>query len=321
MPFQVFMPRSHDDRFVEMLTEDLDDGVELFVGAPPPAYDLLVSGRPSEVELTGSDRLQALVIPFAGVPERTRLLLATHPELPVHNLHHNAAPTAEMAMALLLAAAKELVPGDQALRDGDWSIRYDTHRGLLLAGRTAVILGYGAVGRRIGALCEAFGMQVIGVRRTAVAPASTQAGVCPVEQLPDLLPLADVLVISLPETPATFGLLDAAALALLPEPAVLVNVARGSIIVEDALYERLCEGTLTAGLDVWWRYPESDQAITDTKPSAYPFDELPNVVMSPHRAGHGDQTERLRASHLADSLNAASRGEPIPNRVDMAVGY
>lgn len=316
------MPSSHDDRFVARLTASLDDRVELAIGTPPSAYDILVAGRPSQAELTGSDRLQALVIPFAGVPERTRLLLATYPDLPVHNLHHNAAPTAEMAMALLLAAAKEVVPGDRALRSGDWTIRYDTHRGLLLEGRTAVILGYGAVGGRIGALCEAFGMRVIGVRRTAVTRGpSIGAEIHPVTKLPELLPQADVLMISLPDTPTTAGLIDAAALALLPEPAVLVNVARGPIVSEDALYERLRQGKLAAGLDVWWRYPEPDEAITGTQPSALSFAELPNVVMSPHRAGHGDQTERLRATHLADSLNAASRGEPIPNRVDVAAGY
>lgn len=321
MPLNVFMPSSHDDAFVAELTRGLDGDVDLTVGGTPPDYDILVAGRPSEEELTGSNRLQALVIPFAGVPERTRLLLTNHPELPVHNLHHNAAPTAEMAMALLLAAAKELVPADRGLRSGDWSIRYDSHRGLLLEGRTALILGFGAVGSRIGALCAAFGMRVVGVRRTANAARSDGPEVASVDDLPQLLPSTDALVISLPDTPATRDLIDEQALALLPEPALLVNVARGPIIDEAALYERLQDGHLAAGLDVWWRYPESEQAISETNPSAFPFEELSNVVMSPHRAGHGDQTERLRATHLANSLNAASRGEPIPNRVDISAGY
>ena len=72
---------------------------------------------------------------------------------------------------------------------------------------------------------------------------------------------------------------------------------------------------------VSYRYPESEPARTETPPSAFPMHELDNVVFSPHRAGHTDRSEELRATHLAQLLNVAARGEPIPNRVDLEAGY
>jgi phosphoglycerate dehydrogenase-like enzyme len=103
---------------------------------------------------------------------------------------------------------------------------------------------------------------------------------------------------------------------------VLVNVGRGPIVDEAALYAALRDGTLyAAGLDVWYNYPADEAARAHTPPSDYPFHELDNVVMSPHRAGSSVETEALRMVHLARLLNAAARGEPMPNRVDLEAGY
>jgi phosphoglycerate dehydrogenase-like enzyme len=158
------------------------------------------------------------------------------------------------------------------------------------------------------------------VRRRGVLEGAPDE-IFPPDRLPELLPRAHALVVCLPWTPATDGLLGRDELALLPERAVLVNIARGPIVQEEPLYEALRAERIAAGLDVWYRYPESEQARTDTLPSAFPLHELDNVVLSPHRAGHTDRSEELRATHLAQLLNIAARGEPIPNRVDLEAGY
>jgi phosphoglycerate dehydrogenase-like enzyme len=93
------------------------------------------------------------------------------------------------------------------------------------------------------------------------------------------------------------------------------------VIEEAALYAELRNGRLQAGLDVWYNYPPDEAARGDAMPANYPFHELDNVVMSPHRAGGSDQTERLRMEGLAELLNAAGQGQPIPNRVDLTAGY
>ncbi len=289
----------------------------------PAGTAILISGRPTREQLAAPG-LRALIIPWAGLPGETRDLLADFPGLAVHNLHHNAAPVAELTLMLLLAAAKFALRYDRALRANDWRIRYERPAPtVLLDGRAALILGYGAIGRRVAAGCRALGMSTLATRRRLSAPEMDEGTeVHPPAALPDLLPRADALIICLPHTPQTDGLIGAAEMALLPSPSILVNIGRGRIVDEAALYASLRDGRLrAAGLDVWYSYPPDEAARADWPPSAYPFHELDNVIMSPHRGGAADETARLRMTALAEMLNAAAAGLEISNRVDVAAGY
>ncbi len=310
----------------EALRALLDPTIHLTVGPerPPGPVDILVCGRPTREQLA-LPGVRAVIVPFAGVPEETLALLAEFPHIALHNLHHNDAATAEMALALLLAVSRRVVPVDRLLRQHDWTPRYEPPPQLILAGRTALILGYGAIGRRVARALQALDMRVLATRRHLAAPVDDGiATVFPAAALPDLLPQAHVLVITLPLTAETKGLIGARELALLPRGAVLVNVGRGPIVDEAALYRALVDGHLLgAGLDVWYRYPADEAGRKHTPPSAYPFHELDNVVLSPHRGGMagGEDLERRRLAALADMLNAAARGQPLPNRVDPSKGY
>ncbi|MBN1666720.1 MAG: hypothetical protein JW862_06515, partial [Anaerolineales bacterium] len=153
---------------LNILLQELDPGITITSGQelPQPAdYHILVAGRPDRRFLEASPNLHSLLIPFAGLPDSTRQLLQEFPQIAVHNLHYNATATAEMALALLFAAAKHLLPMDRALRSGDWRPRYDPLPSMLLQGKTALILGYGSIGRRVGQALQALGVQVLGVRR------------------------------------------------------------------------------------------------------------------------------------------------------------
>jgi len=315
-----------DDPFLTHLRRALDDDVELLAAPDLPAGGdprVLVAGVPTDEQLAGCSQLEHLVIPYAGVPPQTRARMQARPEVQVHNLHHNAAPTAELAVGLLLACAKEIVPYDRALRSGDWRARYAKPTTATLAGGHAVVLGYGAIGQRVAHVLTSLAMRVSAVRRSA-QPGDRHGMVAlePLASLPRLLRTADAVVICLPLTTATEGLLDAALLRLLPRTAYVVNVGRGALVEERALYEALAEGRLAgAGLDVWYRYPRTEDERGATPPSAFPFDELDNVVMSPHRAGQTRQVEQARARALAAVLRAVKAGTPVPNRVDLAHGY
>jgi phosphoglycerate dehydrogenase-like enzyme len=320
VPVAVRLPRPPRHGFLDHLRARLTAEVTRTVEEDGPC-DVLVDGTPDRARIEKSVGLRALVIPYAGVPRATRELLREFPAVAVHNLHHNAAPTAELAIALLLAAGKALVPLDRALRRHDWRPRYAPERrdDFLCAGRTALVLGYGAIGRRVAAACRGLGMQVMATRRSG--PCAGPDEVFGPDALDSLLPRARALFVCLPSTGETDGLLDAARLALLPDGAVLVNVGRGPIVDEAALFGELESGRLAAGLDVWYRYPEDEEARADTAPATQPFHELENVVLSPHRAGLCAETERLRAEGLAEMLNGAARGEPMPHRVDLDRGY
>lgn len=289
----------------------------------PSDCHILVHGAVKAEWLTASPDLRAVIVPYAGVSPEMQTLLQQHPQIALHNLHYNDVATAEFALALLFAAAKFIVPLDRLLRQGDWRQRYSGAPSLLLSGKRVLILGYGAIGRQIAPLCQALGMQVSSVRRHPPAqPVEHGVAVHAVSDLPALLPAADILISVLPQTPETIGLIGAAELALLPPGAVVINVGRGPVIDEAALYAALRSGQLAAaGIDVWYTYPHSEEERAHTLPSRFPFHELDNVVLSPHRGGWLEAAESRRLQELAILLTAAAHGQPMPNRVDKQLGY
>lgn len=310
----------------EPLRARLNRGVRVTEGSEiesPETVEVLVGGFPEARHVDACPRLRALIVPFAGTPVETYTLLRNYPQVTLHSLHYNAVPTAEMAVALLLAAAKLIVPMDRDLRRGDWSSRYVVTPVTRVDGKRALILGYGKIGRHVARACRGMGMEVVGVRRNLDAPAVEEGvEVFPTAALWDLLPRADALMMALPETPETVGLVGARELGMLPDGAIVVNVGRGPTLDEAALYDALCSGRLrAAGIDVWYTYPHGLEGRTHTAPSRFPFHELDNVVMSPHRAGWLSDAEIERMQGLAEMLNAAEAGEPIPSAVDKELGY
>jgi phosphoglycerate dehydrogenase-like enzyme len=291
--------------------------------AQPADCHILVNGSVKAEWLDASPDLRAVIVPYAGISLEMQTLLQGYPQITLHNLHYNDIATAEFALALLFSAAKFIVPLDQRLRQGDWRQRYTGAPSLLLSGKRVLILGYGAIGRQIAPLCQALGMQVSGVRRHT-PPRAVEDGVnvYPVAELKTLLPATDILICVLPQTTETVGLIGAAELAALPPGGIVVNVGRGPVIDEAALYNALHSGHLAAaGIDVWYIYPHGEEERGHTQPSHFPFYELDNVVLSPHRGGWLEEAEARRRQELASLLTAAAQGQPIPNQVDKQLGY
>lgn len=289
----------------------------------PTDCHVLVNGSVKPEWLEASPDLRAVIVPYAGISPEMRELLQQHPQITLHNLHYNDVATAEFALALLFSAAKFVPPLDKLLRQGDWRQRYSGAPSILLSGKRVLILGYGAIGRQIAPICQAMGMQVTGVRRHEPAQAVEKGvAIYSVAHLQELLPATDVLISVLPETPETVGLIGAAELAALPRGAIVVNVGRGPVIDEAALYNALHSGHLAAaGIDVWYVYPNNEEERGHTLPSHFPFHELDNVVLSPHRGGWLEAAEEKRLQELAVLLTAAARGQPMPNQVDKLLGY
>jgi phosphoglycerate dehydrogenase-like enzyme len=327
MDLKVHYHTDLDQDVLARLQAALDDGLHLTTGLETPAhpdFQILINGTPNRDQLTASPNLNSLIIPYAGVPNQTRQLLIDFPHLNIHNLHHNAAPTAEMAIALLMAAAKFLIPIDRSFRDHDWTPRYQPNPSILLQGKTALILGFGHIGQRVGQFCQALGMGVIGLRRQVDKPIlpGVEAQVHPPEALEALLPDSHVLIITLPFTAQTDQLIGARQLSLMQPGGILVNVGRGTIVDQAALYQALKGGPLAAaGLDVWYNYPQDQDQRRDTPPADFPFHQLDNIVMSPHRGGGSQETDLHRMRHLARLLNALLHGETDTNLVDLQAGY
>lgn len=246
----------------------------------------------------------------------------------VHNLHHNTVQTAEMALALLLAAARLLVPNDQALRRGDWTLRHNPLPITILHGKTVLILGYDEIGQHVGRVCQALGMTVLAVRRqpAATAPSAPEAAIYGVAALSSLLPSRCPDGHAAADRRGRAGLVDAGSWRCCQPAALLVNVGHGPVVDEAALYRALASNHLAAArLDVWYRYPESEAERTHTLPSTYPFHELDNVVLSPHSGGNmgSPYTERTRAAPGppgSTPCSVASPRRPRESRARLLIG-
>jgi len=315
-----------DRKGIDYLRDKLDPSLQLFTEEDSmDDFEILISGRPDEALLSRSSGIKVLIIPWAGLPESTAVLLKKHPAIHVHNIHHNASSASEMAIALMMAAARLLIPADRSLRNNDWTWRYNQDRAVLIEGSRVLILGYGHVGSRVGAVCRTMGADVTGIQRKPSEPASEEGvPLYSINRLHELLEKTDILIVALPLTPDTRGIIGDRELDLLHDRSIVVNIGRGQLIDEDSLYHHLRNNLIGgAGIDVWYEYPSGRETVSDTPPSSCPFGDLDNIVMSPHMGGafNLEELEMQRMIHLASSLNLYAAGEPVPNRIDLDLGY
>jgi len=225
--------------------------------------------------------------------------------LPVGQVFANAATvhetsTAELTLALILASQRGIPDFVRAASAGRWApARHES-----LADRTVLLLGYGGVGQAIEARLLAFETNVVRVARTART--DERGPIHGFDELPALLPQADIVVVGVPLTATTRHLVDDAFLALMPDGALLVNIARGQVADTDALLTHATSGRLRLALDV-----------TDPEPlpSGHPLFALPNVLISPHVGGASTAMMPRMARLLRRQIDLMLAGEPPANVV------
>ena len=219
----------------------------------------------------------------------------------------NARTVAHAALAGLLALARRLPLMHEAQREHAWRPLIAQAAPRDLAGQTAVVVGYGAIGQKIAKLLDALEMNVIVVRRETGAD-SAFPRMLAFDALDSVLPQADWLILACPLTPQTTRFIDARRLSLLPAGAHLINVARGEVVVEDDLIVALRDHVLAgAYLDVFAHEPLSP---------ASPLWALPKVIVTPHMAGQSDSHYEAVGRIWLDNLARWSRDEPLVNEVD-----
>ncbi|TCJ21834.1 phosphoglycerate dehydrogenase [Nocardioides jejuensis] len=220
----------------------------------------------------------------------------------------NIVSAAELAVALMLAAARNVSPAHAALRDGVWA--RSKYSGIELYEKTAAIVGLGRIGVLVAQRLSAFGMKVIAYDPYVQAGRAAQMGVRLVD-LDTLMAEADFISVHLPKTPETVGLIGADALSKAKKELVLVNAARGGIVDEDALYDALKEGRIAAaGLDVFAKEPCTDS----------PLFTLDNVVATPHLGASTEEAQEKAGIAVAKSVRLALAGELVPDAVNVQGG-
>ena len=282
--------------------------------------DAVIGSRISREFLEKAENLKYYIVPFVGIPYTDKKKLRDFPDIKVFNSHFNYWMVAEHAFSLLLASAKKLVPIHAKMKEGDWTPRYEDGTGRGLRNKTLLLLGFGEIGKEIARMANSFNMEINAVKRT---PGESELvnKLTTNEDLPELLNEADFIISTLPETDETRGYLSSEEFEQMKKGVHIVNVGRGPVIDEKALYEALKSGKVEgAGLDVWWNYPDDKESRTDTFPSDYPLGEFNNVIFSPHRATQIKERNRYRIKNLADILKSILKGEEI-NLVDLERGY
>ncbi|MBV9094826.1 MAG: 2-hydroxyacid dehydrogenase [Streptosporangiaceae bacterium] len=203
---------------------------------------------------------------------------------------------AEWIIAVILAQLRQLPRFMAAQQAGTW----DPARGEPLAGRTVLMVGYGSIGEAVERLLAPFGVTVARIARRA------RPGVATMADLPNLLPAADIVILLVPVTPATTGLVDARFLSQMHDGALLVNAARGSVVDIGALLEQLQSGRLRAALDV-----------TDPEPlpAGHPLWTAPGLLLTPHVAGAMTTGLPRVMATVSDQLSRYATGRPLRNVV------
>ena len=277
--------------------------------------DVLVSMAFTREMAAAAPRLRLVQVPGAGLDRIDRGALA--PGTALANAYGHDVGIAEYVIGAMLAVTRTFCRIDADLRRGRWDSVWSGAPVPLwpeLAGKTLGIIGYGRIGQAVARRALAFDMDVLAIRRDASRPDPHRlAFLRGPAALDEVLGRADYLAITLALTPDTRGLIGAPQLARLRPTAVLVNVARGEVVDEDALYDALHRRVIAgAALDVWYRYPAGE---APTHPGHRPFHELPNVLMTPHVSGWTEGMMDARAGVIAENIHRTARGEAPVNHI------
>ena len=220
----------------------------------------------------------------------------------------NITSAAELAVALMLAAARNISPAHAALTRGEW--KRSKYGGTELFEKTVGIVGLGRIGVLVAHRLAAFGMDVIAYDPYVQAGRAAQMGVRMVS-LEELMAESDFISVHLPKTPETVGLIGVDEFARARPGLVLVNAARGGIVDEKALYDALKTGQITAaGIDVFAQEPCTDS----------PLFELENVVATPHLGASTEEAQEKAGIAVARSVRLALSGELVPDAVNVQGG-
>jgi phosphoglycerate dehydrogenase-like enzyme len=302
-------PAFRRDAKAEARWRVLLDRAEVLFGIPDDTAEGLAAA------VTGLPRLRWIHATSAGAGEQVRKAA-----LPAEALKRvaittssgvHAVPLAEYAILGLLAVAKELPRFVEEQRTKAWpEIRRPLRE---LDGQTLFLVGLGDIGRETARLGKALGMRTVGFRRTQGPPPEWVDDVHGPERLAELAGRADAMVVSLPLTDQTAGLIDRATIDHLPASCIFVNVGRGGVVDEPALIDALRERRIAgAVLDVF---------ATEPLPEDSPLWTLPNVLVTPHAAALSARENERIVQLFVDNLRRYLNGRPLRNMVEPGVFY
>jgi len=285
--------------------------------------EVVIGGTFTKEDLEQAKKLKLIQIPFAGVDKLDFSLYKNYPDIFICNIHTNKNAVAEHAFALILALAKNIVVNDRDLRLGRWHGFSTKEPTIQLQGKSLGIVGLGSIGWEIAKIGHALGMKVFALKRKIeekdLKKKDILAFLGEKKDLEKVIKESDFIVVAVPLTKVTSGLIGEKELKLM-KGKYLINISRGVVIDEEALFKSLKEGNLTgAAIDTWYQYPSSEQK--EMLPSRYDYQKLNNVVISPHTAGYTDGALEENIKSFFDNIVKIYYGEEPENQIDPELEY
>jgi len=286
--------------------------------------DVIVGGELTEEDLRIAENLKLFQIPFAGVDKLNLEAFKKFPEITVCNTHANSNAVSEHAICLLLALAKNLVNNDNDLRKGKWHGFITKETTIQLHGKNLGIVGLGSIGLEIARKALSLGMNIYAIKRSFKKEERLDkkhglAFLGNHEQLEYVVKKSDFIIIALPLTAKTRNIINENVFKLM-KGKYLINIGRGNVVDEKALYQNLKNGNLAgAAIDTWYQYPTKNQR--KILPGTYPFHELANIIMTPHNAGYSDKAVAENILSTYHNIARILHGEEPVNIVNLTEGY
>lgn len=277
----------------------------------------IIVGVKYDASLPKPERLSLFHVPGAGY-DAVNLDLMPKGAVVCNCFGHDPA-IAEYIFSAILNRHVPLLDADEKLRRGEWAYWSGSSDRLHgeICGKTIGLLGFGHIGKAVAKRAKAFEMQVSVANRSPVDVSDLVDQSFTLDQLDNFWGTADFIVVSVPLIDATRGIVGASAFAAMKPDAVILNVGRGPTIDEQALYDALKTHKIGgAVIDTWYAYPTSDQRTK--QPSALPFHELDNVVMTPHMSGWTNGTIKRRQHTIAENVNRRLQDRDCVNIVKEA---
>ncbi|TFF95506.1 hypothetical protein EU546_03160, partial [Candidatus Thorarchaeota archaeon] len=301
----------------------LEDASEEHLLENAPEADIVVGWRPTREFLDTAKNLKLFINPGVGVQHHLEVFreLNETRSIILVNGHGNTYFTAQHAVALLLSLTNKVVPHHNWMVQGEWRKGDKDAKSIPLRYRRIGLLGYGAVNTKVHRFLSGFNVEFSICKRSwteSIQAIPTPATKYETSELHQFLDEIDTLIIAVPQTDKTAGMIAAEELDLLGEDGLIVNVARGGVIVEKDLYEALSLGMIAgAALDVWYDYrPDADEEGRKY-PFHQPFHELDNVVLSPHR-GASPMDDLERWDEVVENIKRVAQGRSdLLNVVDL----
>ncbi|MFX0210711.1 MAG: 2-hydroxyacid dehydrogenase [Candidatus Hodarchaeota archaeon] len=289
-----------------------------------PDIEVLVAYKLSSKFMEKAIKLKHIQVPWTGSETLDFELLRKYPHITVSNSHSNSLAIAEHAVSLLLSAAKRISYRDSWMRKGDWTPRYSEVNSYWITGKALGIIGYGAIGQKVGRILKnGFNMKVLAIKRNPknINDTSQLDFLGGPTDLSYILSESDFILISLPKTSETEGIIGRNEFQLMKESVVICNISRGSIINEKDLFEHLKENkNAIAALDVWYNYPQDRKNPINVFQN-HPFEDLDNVVMSPHSAFKVHEREAAFAEDTITNISLVMRNDDPINQLNLDLGY